>query len=188
MKKLLALSFYQGALIPVWGIALLSVGFLTPGHDSISQHLSVIGLNPAPWSVILQVISIGLGVSVCLYSISASYVLKKFAWLTLPSLAFGVAMIFNGLYKMGSPLHGLYGMAFFSPMVPILFALEFKHKINSNNFVVYSIITSLIGMIYMWLMLTQLDPHGYIGLTQRIFIMAITMWYGIAAYLLWRRK
>lgn len=166
----------------------MCVGFLTPGHDSIAQHLSVIGLNPAPWSGILQVVSICLGVSVCLYSISASFVLKKFAWFALPSLAFGVAMIFNGLYKMGSPMHGLYGMAFFSPLVPILFALEFKNKLNSSHFVVYSIITSLIGMIYMWLMLTQLDPHGYIGLTQRIFIIVITLWYGIGAYLLWRQK
>lgn len=183
MKKLLILSFYQGISIPVWGVALIVVGFLAPGHDSLSQHLSTISLDLGPWPVVLQAISILLGLSICLYSIGASYILKRFAWFSIPSLAFGVAMIFNGLYKMGSPMHGLYGMAFFSPLVPIIFALEFKNRLNSYKFEVYSIITAILGMIYMWLMLTQLDPHGYIGLTQRIFILMITVWYGVGIYL-----
>ncbi|AOE50926.1 DUF998 domain-containing protein [Kangiella sediminilitoris] len=182
LKKLLNFSFYQGISIPLWGAALIIVGLLAPGHDSISQHLSTISLYSSPWPLVLQIISICLGLSVCVYSIGASYILKRFAWFSIPSLAFGVAMIFNGLYKMGSPLHGLYGMAFFSPLVPIIFALEFKERLNSYTFQVYSIITAILGMIYMWLMLTQFDPHGYIGLTQRIFILLMTVWYGVSIY------
>lgn len=184
MKKLIDIFFYQGMTIPLWGVVLIAIGLLTPGHDSISQHLSLIGLGDGFWASALKVTSIVLGISISLFALSSSFILGKFSWQTLPALAFGLGMITNGIYETGNPMHGLYGMVFFSPLVPLVFSLEFKEKIKSRAFEWYSIITAFIGMIYMWLMLTQLDPEGFMGLTQRLFLLQITVWFGVGLYLL----
>ncbi|OUL16855.1 hypothetical protein B0X78_03725 [bacterium AM6] len=74
----------------------------------------------------------------------------------LTSLLFGVSMVSNGVFTTGSPLHGLYGIGIFSILTPLLFLAELGPA-ASTRMAWIARVTSLLGMAYLWLMLSGFD-------------------------------
>ncbi len=91
-------------------------------------------------------------------------------------------MISNGVFVMGSPLHGLYGLGFFMVLVPAFFATEVAPANSTLRSL--SMFAALTIMLYLWLMISGFDPQAFRGLTQRVATLLIFGWYAAASYLL----
>ncbi|MEO0550024.1 MAG: DUF998 domain-containing protein [Pseudomonadota bacterium] len=173
-----------GAIAPVMMIIPMIVGLLVGQHNSLSQHMSELQLLGGwiPWSVR---ISAGLaGVAIILFA-GACCLLRggfRFSWTGIAAFLFGVGMVSNGVFVMGSPLHGLYGLPIFSILVPAFFVAEFHDRISWKGFIGLSLAASTLSLVYMWILLIGLDPAAYRGLTQRLGTLIIFGWFSIAAF------
>jgi len=95
-------------------------------------------------------------------------------------------MVSNGLINMGSPWHGLMGLAIFSVLTPAFFLAEFPDWSTAPGFKPATLATALIGLAYMWTLLVGLDPAELRGLTQRVSSLITFGWYGLAGLVISR--
>lgn len=131
-----------------------------------------------PAVVDLSVIAFGIG----LVLVSR----HAFAFTAATSCLFGAAMISNGIFVAGNPLHGLHRLAMFYVLVPACFAAEIPRGAEVRRVVTISFAADCIGLSHTWLQVSNLDPNGHRGLTQRVFVLTLTGWYGYAGVSLLR--
>lgn len=177
----------QAVVVPL-GIMLVLIGFglTVPGYSSVSQHLSELGLLGGLPARMEQAAGVISGGSILLFSAALLVEGRRFALTTLTSSLFGLSMVFNGIFPMGSPLHGLYGIGFFVVLTPLFFLLDLGPK-ASVRIGWTSRAASLLTLAYLWSMVAGLDPLPYHGLTQRLAIVPMFGWYTLAALELRRR-
>ena len=159
------------------------ISFFLPGYSSISQHISEVALLDHPIALIQRVAALVTGVSIALFGVGL-FLARSSRYTALAAVVFGASMISNGVFVMGSPLHGLYGLGFFMVLVPAFFATEIAPAGSSLRNL--SMLVALVIMLYLWLMLSGFDPHGFRGLTQRVATLIIFGWYAVAGYSLVR--
>jgi len=80
---------------------------------------------------------------------------RRFALTALTSVSFGVAMFSNGVFTRCSPLHGIYAIGIFSILTPLLFQVGMGAGASARMAWV-TLATSLMGMAYLWLMMSGL--------------------------------
>ena len=111
------------------------VGFTVPEYSSISEHMSKLGLlggYPAFFEKALGVIA---GVSITVFSLALiRHPLGRFSFTAFTSVMFGINMLSNGIFPMGSPLHGLYGIGFFALLTPAYLPLKCTQANKSKPF------------------------------------------------------
>lgn len=153
-----------------------------PGYDSIAQHISEVALLDHPLAWVQRIAAAVTGVSILLFGLGALlWTPRRLGFTAFAAWAFGASMLSNGVFVMGSPLHGLYGLGLFMVLVPACFAAELPD--NGNRAVkTWSLLVSTFSMIYMWLMLSGFDPPGFRGITQRVATLVIFGWYSMAGY------
>lgn len=160
--------------------ALLGLG--VPHYSSMSQHVSELQLLDHPIAGLMRIAPIVCGVSILLFGIGAWLSApSRFAFTTLTSAAVAGNFISAGVFVSGSPLHGLYGIGFFIPLVPACFAAESG---LGRGVLRASLAVAVVSMAYLWLNLSGVDPVR--GLTQRIAIVVILGWYSFASHHLLR--
>jgi hypothetical protein len=156
--------------LPIWLLLVTLAGFFVADYSSIASHASVMTLedgaahlivNLAAWISGAALIAFGVGV----WSVSG----RSFSGGGLCWIIFGIAMIANGTWPMGSPLHGLYVIGIFNMIAPALSLLDVRGDRLHEKLHGVTVFASIAGVAYLWLMLTGFDPEGYAGLTQRIF-------------------
>ena len=154
------------------------------GYSHIRQHFSEISLTDNSTAKMLLTISaIWVVISCILLAIGLLIKWKK--KILLSSLAislFDASMISGGLYPMGHSMHSLYGLDIVITLVPFLFSYELKGIIHERRFFTISIFAGLYIFFHIWMMITQLDPQGYHGLTQRLFALIAFGWIAYLAY------
>lgn len=97
------------------------------------------------------------------------------------ALVFGVSMMSNGIFVMGGPLHGLYGIGLAAVLVPAFFAAEFPRGSGTRGADTLSLSASTLVLIYMWMLMTGLDPVVTKGLTQRLACVPMFGWFSYAS-------
>lgn len=179
----------QGVIAPLAMALPLILGFFVADYNSLSQHMSELQLRDPwiAWSV--RAGAFIAGVSVCLFAIGCSVMHGKFrfSFTSLAAFAFGVGMISNGIFIIGSPLHGFYGLPIFLVLVPAFFVAEFHDIFPGKWFRDISLLTALLSLAYMWMLLVGFDPPEFRGLTQRAATMISFGWYALAAIVYQRR-
>jgi hypothetical protein len=190
VEKPVRFLIYQAMLLPFLWLIPIIIGFMIPDYDSISQHISEIAINesiPVMLASINQISSLAIDVSITLFAIGLVFYEKKgISFTVFIGLVYGVGMLSNSIFPMGSPLHGLYGLPMFSVIIPAIFALEYGNGLNSKVFIKCSIVITILNFIYLWASVVGLDPNEYRGLTQRIAIYVINIWYFFAAYVMYK--
>lgn len=182
------LATQQAVYVPIGAmLALIVFAFTVPGYHSVSQHLSELGLMPGLPAYAVQVAAVISGAAIIVFSLSLLTQGRRFALTALMSTLFGAGMLSNGIFTIGSPLHGLYGIGMFSVLTPLLFLVELGTQ-GSTRIGRVSRWASLLAMIYLWLMMVGLDPLPYRGLTQRIALIPAFGWYTFAAMELRRQR
>ena len=95
---------------------------------------------------------------------------------------FGISMISNGLYPMGTIMHGFYGFGMVLMILPFIACYELKNENIKKAFFPISLICGFVIFIYLWSMLVGLDPTNFKGLTQRIASLFIFGWMAYLAF------
>lgn len=176
----------QAIAVPLGAMLVpILIAFFLPGYSSVSQHISEVALLDHPVALIQRLAAFVTGISITLFGIGL-FLAKGAKYTAVAAVLFGASMVSNGLFVMGSPLHGLYGLGFFMVLVPALFAAETSAVGSSLRNL--SMLVALVIMFYLWLMLSGFDPKAFRGLTQRIATLLIFGWYAIASYSLMRNS
>ena len=167
----------QGWVAPAALGLIMVLSLFEPGYSSIGQHMSELILGSPLAQTVIRGFPMITGTSITLFSVGLA--LKGGRWSALVTLAFGIAMTSAGIAPMGSPWHGMYGLAIMSVLVPAFYCLEFD---VSPRFQHASLAVSVLSLIYMWFLLVGLDPADYRGLTQRAHSAWSFGWLAFAAF------
>lgn len=160
--------------------ALFALG--VPHYSSVGQHVSELQLLDHPIAAVMRIAPIICGLSILLFGIGAClHARSRFVFTALASAAVAANFISSGIFVSGDPLHGLYGIGFFIPLVPACFAAESG---LGPRVLRVSLAIAVISTAYLWLNISGLDP--YRGVTQRIAIVVILGWYSFASLQLLR--
>ncbi|MFT5336700.1 MAG: putative membrane protein [Luteibaculaceae bacterium] len=175
----------QALLLPLYFfVPVLIAGILTADYSAISQHASEISLTDNLTAItVLNTGAISTGLSCVLLSIGLIRVSKKKNVLSaILLIIFGISMISNGLFPMGNPMHGFYGIGLSMMILPFVSCYELKGSSIDKKYFPITIIAGLVIFIYFWSMLVGLDPSEYRGLTQRISSVVIFGWVAYLAF------
>jgi hypothetical protein len=162
-------------------------GLLAPHYHPLAQQASELGLVGGLPNLMLAIAAIGSGLAFVAFG--AGLWLETGRRVTFGAGAwavFGVAMISNGVWRMGGPLHGLYGIGIINVIAPGLACAECE-RLSGNRFVLRAtVVVSLASIFYLWLNLAGYDPWALRGLTQRVFSTVNSGWPAAVAYALIR--
>ncbi len=174
--------------LPLFLIGVSIAGLLAPGYQWMAQHGSELSIVPSwpqllfkltviPWG--LSFIAFGLG----LMRLTGPRSLGAICW-----MLFGVAMCSNGLWPMGSPMHGLYALPLVSLIAPAMALAESERLRAMRGLWAVTAIVSLCGLFYLWLNLLGMDPQSHRGLTQRLFSSITSFWPAFVAWRIWTER
>lgn len=178
-------------LLPLpWFLVFGSIaGALDPGYSAAAQHVSELTVKPGLSHVLVNVAALGSGLAFVLFAIGLWIEAgRTVSFGAICWAVFGVSMLSNGVWPMGSPLHGLYAVGLLNLVAPTLSLLELRGLRDRAVPFAVTVFVSLAGIAYLWLNLTGNDPEGYRGLTQRIFSSINALWPAVVAVYLLRAR
>jgi len=179
MRKDLLLS-KQAYIIPVLAIVNITLGLFVSGYDVVSQRISELTLETPFVAYTHRIADIIIGISMCIFALQTFRVVKGyFSFLTI--FAFGLTWVFAGIFILTSPLHDVYGLTTILIVIPLIFVIESRDVLKANYFQTYSIITSLIHIMFFWFFNYGFFPKENVGITQRVWVFITLIWFGIAA-------
>jgi hypothetical protein len=184
-KALLKQSIYlplAAMLVPIVG------SWFVPGYSSVSQHLSELEMLNGPVALVTRAAAIVSGASIILFALGLLSLSRRYAFSASASAVFGLSMISNGVFVMGSPLHGLYGIGLISILGPAFFVAESYSTDIGVRTRCWLLWAAFLTLVYMWLLFAGLDPVSYRGLTQRVAVFIMFGWYSLASFALLRRS
>ena len=170
----------QAFIIPILGIINIILGFFVPGYDIVSQRISELALESHFVAYTHRSLDILIGISMSLFSVQILRIRKAYFSFFL-IFAFGMTWIFAGIFILTNPLHDIYGLTTVLIIIPSIFTLEFKDLLKFETFTTYSILTSVIHIIFFWFFNYGFISQEYAGISQRIWVFITLLWYGIAA-------
>ncbi len=112
---------------------------------------------------------------------------RRFASAAVTSVLFSVATFSNSAFTTDSPWHGMHAIGIFSTLTPLLFQVALGAD-ASPRMAWVAPATSLMGMAYLWLMMSEFSPPSYRGLIQRIALLPAFGWYTFAVLELRRMR
>jgi hypothetical protein len=185
LPRMARLLMQQALALPVlFFVPVLVAGFLVEGYSAIGQQASEITLTESGTAIsILNSGAILSGASCLLLALGISLSHRRFYLTSIVLAVFGVSMVFNGLYPMGSLMHGLYGSGLSLMILPFVACYELKNESVAQMFFPVSLAAGFVIFTYSWSMLVGLDPADYRGLTQRLASIVIFGW---IAFLAWQ--
>lgn len=174
----------QGMVLPLLGMLIpMTAGLFAPGYSSIQQHMSELELLSPEISLACRLGAIISGLSIVGFAVALILSRRpRMPFTAVTAAVFGLSMVSNGIFTMGSPLHGMYAIGLSIIVVPAFFAAE----LNRKNHV--SLIASCLALIYMWALMTGMDPKPIHGLTQRIATIPMFGWFNYASFILIREQ
>ncbi|WP_116089552.1 DUF998 domain-containing protein [Sphingomonas crusticola] len=177
--------FISAGLIPLpWFLLWVTIGgLLAPNYDPIGQHASELSLLGGAPRMLLAIAAIGSGLAFIAFGIGLWRESgRAIAFGALAWMAFGVSMISNGIWVMGSPMHGLYALGLASILAPAFSLLEMQRLRADRSLFVVTVLCSFGGLFYLWLNLMGFDAQPTHGLTQRVFSSLCSLWPAWAAW------
>lgn len=169
----------QSLFLPLTALLLpILIGFGVPGYASLTQQVSELQLLDHTVADLMRVAPVICGVSILLFGMGVWLTEpRRLGFTALTSVAVAANFISAGIWVSGSPMHGLYGVGFFIPLVPACFAAESGMDRSVRRI---CLAVAVASMAYMWLSVSGLDPIR--GLTQRLVTVLIMGWYSYASY------
>jgi hypothetical membrane protein len=189
-RKMNTILVRQVQYVPLPAMLLTLVAALfVPRYSSLTQHVSELGIISHPAASVMPIAAMLAGTSVLLFGMGLwLHPSNAFRFSALAAIIFGISYFSAGVWPTGSAMHGLYGLTMFYVLVPACFAAELPTSHRTRLAVTISLAASLLSLVYMWGLLSGLEPRGLRGLTQRLAIVVIFGWYPFAAWLLLRKE
>lgn len=156
--------------LPAWLFFSTVAGVLATDYNPISSHVSMMTLQDGIAHTFANVAALTSGLALILFGIGVWRLSKRlFSAGAVCWMLFGISMLANGIWPMGGPMHGLYVIGIFSVLAPALSLLDMRSHTLQSRLHGFTIVCSLAGVFYLWILLNGFDPEGYSGLTQRVF-------------------
>jgi Protein of unknown function (DUF998) len=173
----------MSAVFPLLGMLIpMTFGFFQPGYSSISQHMSELESLQGTVAVATRLGAFLSGISIMAFAVALLLQSSsRMPFTAGAALVFGASMMTNGIFVMGSPLHGLYASGLSVILVPAFFAAEYPNKSGTTGSDRVSLVASALILTYMWLLMTRLDPAATRGLTQRLAVFPMFGWFSYAS-------
>lgn len=163
-------------------------GILVPGYSSLSQHASELLAAGGGAALCMRINAFGSGLGFIVFALGLMALSpQRPAIGALCYFVFGCTRISNGIWPMGSPMHGLYAIGVLNTVAPALAHIELRELLPSQRAYRLTALVSFCGILYLWLNLTGNDVDAYRGLTQRIFSSINSLWPFVVALALLRR-
>jgi len=171
MDRLTRLLLKAGYLpLPTWLIISTIAGFLAENYSPIASHVSVMTLQDGPAHLLVNIAAQITGIALIAFGIGIwAHSRRLISVGALGWILFGIAMVTNGIWPMGSPMHGFYIIGVFNIIAPAMTLLDIRNEALREKLHTVTAFVSLSGMLYLWLLLTGFEPEGYSGLFQRVF-------------------
>lgn len=174
--------------LPLFLIGMGIAGLFAPGYSWISQHASELSIVPGLPQTLFKLFAIPWGLAFIAFGIGLMRLTGSQSAGAICWILFGIAMCSNGIWPMGSPMHGLYALPLVSLIAPTLALAESERLRAMKGMWAVTVIVSLCGIFYLWLNLLGFDPQSYRGLTQRLFSSINSFWPAFVAWRVWRGK
>ncbi|WP_266181909.1 DUF998 domain-containing protein [Dyella humicola] len=174
----------QAVVLPLAGMLIpMLVGFFLLGYSSIHQHMSELELQSPAASMACRAGGFIAGISIIGFALAlVSKDRQRLPFTSVAAFVFGISMVSNGVFTMGSPLHGLYAIGMSVILVPAFFAAERDRPTDH-----ISLAAAALVLIYMWALLTGVEPAATKGRTQRLVVIPMFGWFGYASLKLLER-
>lgn len=178
MRQPVRYLLFAGLLPFPWFLAWSTVGGLVlPDYNAISQHASELLSAGGTPAICLKVAAIGSGLGFVAFGAGLwARSRHPVAFGAATWMLFGLAMISNGIWPMGDPMHGLYALGIVNLIAPALSHIEVARWLPTRRHYGITALVSVSGVVYLWLNLTGNDPQAFRGLTQRIFSSINALW------------
>ncbi|MDX9777158.1 MAG: DUF998 domain-containing protein [bacterium] len=182
MKRIL---IKQGIFLPlIYFVAVIIAGFFARDYSHWGQHASELALNAVPAAA--TIFNIGAAITgISLILLGLGFVLnyqRRFLLTAILTVIFGITFLFGAIFKIGSPLHGLYGIGMCVMLIPFVFLYEQKGMFSERAVHAISLSAGLLMFLYLWSMVAGLDPVQYRGITQRLFAIVVFGWFSFIAW------
>jgi hypothetical membrane protein len=174
--------------LPLFLIGMAIAGLFAPGYNGLAQHASELSLVKGPAQIIFSCVAIIWGACFIAFGAGLFRLNPRRSVGAICWMLFGVAMCSNGVWPMGSPMHGLYALPLVSLIAPTLALAESDWLRSFKGMWLVTVLVGLCGIFYLWLNLLGFDPQGFRGLTQRLFSSINSFWPAYVAWQLWRAK
>ncbi|MEM9170505.1 MAG: DUF998 domain-containing protein [Pseudomonadota bacterium] len=184
MSRLADALIRQAYIAPLAMLPPIVIGLFVADYNWLAQHMSELQLRAAPIAWTIRIGAATAGVSVFLFAVGCLFLRcgVQFSWTFLAAALFGAGMVGNGVFPIGSPLHGLYGLPIFMSLVPAFFVAEFPRAAPGGWFRHVSLASAFVSLAYLWGMLIGIEPEAYRGATQRAATLVTFGWYAAAAF------
>jgi hypothetical protein len=164
-------------------------GMLVPGYSSLSQHASELLGAGGGAAICMRINAFGSGLGFIGFALGIMMLSpQRPAIGALCYFVFGCSRISNGIWPMGSPMHGLYAIGVLNIIAPALAHIELREILHSQRAYRLTALVSFCGILYLWLNLTGNDADAYRGMTQRVFSSINSLWPFVVALWLLRRR
>jgi len=176
----------QASIVPfLFFVPVIIAGILTDDYNWIQQQASEITVTDFEWAKnIINSGALLTGFSCILLSFGITIQFKRFYLSSILLTIFGLSMVSNGIFPMGTIMHGFYGIGLSVMLLPFIASYELKNELLKKSFFSLSLLSGFVIFIYFWSMIVGLDPINYKGLTQRIASLFIFGWIGYFAFVL----
>jgi len=183
MKKIDRFLLISGFIPAGWFIMLVTIGgWLSPGYSPMAQQASELTLVGGAPRVMVDLAAIGTGVFLMIFGVGLWKISgKPIAFGALAWILFALSMASNGVWVMGSPMHGAYGLGLIVMVAPALSMFEARGLSQDGRIYWITGIVSFLGIFYFWLNVLGFDPMHYRGFTQRIYAILTLLWPAWAA-------
>jgi hypothetical protein len=179
-RVLLSFGFIPAAWFLLW---VTIGGSLVSSYNSIAQQASELTLIAGAPRLMVDIAAIGVGIFLTLFAVGLWRISGKvIAFGALAWILFGLSMASNGIWIMGSPMHGAYGLGLIVMVAPALSMIEARGIADDDRTYWITGLVCFIGIFYFWLNVLGNDPAHYRGLTQRIYASLTLLWPFWAAY------
>lgn len=156
--------------LPAWLFITTLAGFFAVDYNPIALHVSMMTLQEGMAHLLVNIAALTSGAAIIIFGAGIWLVSNRaFSGGALCWVFFGIAMIANGIWPTGSPMHGLYIIGIFNILAPALSLLDIWDETLRNKLHGMTVFVSLSSVLYLWLLLNGFDPEGYSGLSQRVF-------------------
>ena len=175
-KPFTAPLIHQSWIAAAAMMAMIALSLFDPLHDPLTQHMSELAKG-SPWAAVaVRILPAITGLSILAFGLGC--LAHRAHWTGVSGALFGAAMLANGVFPADNPLHGLYGLAIFSVLVPVCYAAELNPPPALRQL---SFAASFAALIYMWGLLAGLEPEAFRGVTQRVFSLVAFGWFLVPA-------
>ncbi len=175
----------QAILLPLiyFGTVILA-GLFAKDYSHWGRHASELAVNASRSAAVIFNTGAALtGLSLILLAAGLLLSFKKqFLLTSILTAVFGITFVFGAVFKIGSPLHGLYGIGMCVMLIPIVFLYEQKGMFSERAVHAISLSAGLLMFLYLWSMVAGLDPVQYRGVTQRLFAIVVFGWFSFIAW------